>query len=87
MIVELGHFALILALAVAVVQGVVPLLGAWRNDQALMDVSRTAALAQFGLVALAFAALMHAHATSDFSVVNVVQNSHSAKPLLYKLSG
>jgi len=87
MIVELGHFALILALAVAVVQGVVPLVGAWRNDQALMDVARTAALAQFGLVALAFAALMHAHATSDFSVVNVFENSHSSKPLLYKLSG
>jgi cytochrome c-type biogenesis protein CcmF len=87
MIVELGHFALILALAVAVVQGVVPLVGAWRNDQALMDVARTAALAQLGLVALAFAALMHAHATSDFSVVNVFENSHSSKPLLYKLSG
>jgi cytochrome c-type biogenesis protein CcmF len=87
MIVELGHFALVLALAVAVVQGVVPLVGAWRNDQAMMDVARTAALAQLGLVVIAFAALMHAHATSDFSVVNVFENSHSSKPLLYKLSG
>ncbi len=87
MIVELGHFALILALAVALVQGSVPLIGARRGDAALMDVARTAALAQFLLIALSFGALMYAHATSDFSVANVVANSHSSKPLLYKLSG
>ncbi len=87
MIVELGHFALILALAVALVQGIVPMVGAHRRDPALMEVARTAALAQFMLIALSFGSLMYAHATSDFSVANVVANSHSSKPMLYKLAG
>jgi cytochrome c-type biogenesis protein CcmF len=84
---ELGHFALILALAVALVQGTVPLIGASRGDVRLMALARTAALTQAFLIALAFLALTQAYVTSDFSVANVVANSHSAKPLLYKLSG
>ena len=52
-----------------------------------MAVGRSAALAQFALIALAFAALMHAYVTSDFSVANVVENSHTDKPLLYKITG
>ena len=87
MIPELGHFALILALAVALVQGTLPLLGASRGDIRLMDLGRTAALTQALLVIVAFGALTQAYVTSDFSVVNVVANSHSAKPLLYKISG
>ncbi|MBL8658345.1 MAG: heme lyase CcmF/NrfE family subunit [Rhodospirillales bacterium] len=87
MIVELGHYALILALAVALIQGVVPMLGAQRRDAAFMEVARTGALAQFVLIALSFGSLMYAHATSDFSVANVVANSHSSKPMLYKLAG
>jgi cytochrome c-type biogenesis protein CcmF len=87
MIAEIGHFALALALAVALVQSAVPLVGAERNDTRLMGVAGPAALAQFGFVALAFASLMHAYIVSDFSVLNVVQNSHSAKPLLYKITG
>ncbi len=87
MIPELGHFALILALAVALVQGTLPLIGASRGDLRLMTLGRTAALTQAFLVLLAFGALTQAYVTSDFSVLNVVDNSHSAKPLLYKISG
>jgi cytochrome c-type biogenesis protein CcmF len=87
MIPELGHFALILALAVALVQGTLPLLGAARGDGRLMALGRTAALTQAFLVILAFGALTQAYVTSDFSVANVVANSHSAKPLIYKISG
>src|SRR5215468_4249787 len=87
MIPELGQYALILALAVALVQGTLPLIGAAKGDARLMELGRTAALTQAFLVILAFAALTQAYVTSDFSVANVVANSHSAKPLLYKLSG
>ncbi len=87
MIAELGHFALVLALAMAIVQFALPLYGAHRNDRVLMNVAAPAAMVQFTLVALAFAALMHAYVVSDFSVQNVYENSHSAKPLLYKISG
>ncbi len=87
MIVELGHFALILALATAVYQTVVPLYGAQAGSQRLMNVAAPAAFVQFALLLLAFAALTHAYVTSDFSVLNVWQNSHTAKPLLYKFTG
>ena len=87
MIVELGHFALILALLVAMVQMVVPHLGARARDQRLMAVGEPAAMAQFALVSLAFGALAYAYLSSDFSVANVARNSHSTKPAIYKLSG
>src|ERR1700726_399700 len=87
MITEIGHFALVLALCVAVLQAVVPLVGAARNDMALMGWARPAAITQFLFVAIAFFALMHAYAVSDFSLANVAANSNSTKPLLYKLSG
>ena len=87
MIDEIGHFALVLALCIAVLQAVVPLVGAARNDAALMGWARPAALAQFLFVAIAFFALMHAYAVSDFSLANVAANSSSMKPLLYKLTG
>ena len=87
MIIELGHFALILALAAALVQGSLPMIGAARGDAAWMALARPAAVVQLLLVVVAFAALTHAYVTSDFSVANVVANSHSAKPLLYKISG
>ena len=76
---EIGHLALWLALAVAVVQATLPLVGAARRDGALMEVGRSAALAQFACVAVAFLALTQAYVTSDFSVANVAENSHSAK--------
>lgn len=87
MIVELGHFALALALAVAVFQGVVPLWGAVKGDALLARLAPRAALAQFVLLSLAFAALANAYLSSDFSVANVFENSHSLKPFVYKWSG
>src|SRR3954449_10582053 len=87
MITELGHFALILALFVAIIQSSVPLIGAERRHLGWMAVGRSCALIEFGLIALAMLSLMHAYVTSDFSVINVVQNSHTDKPLLYKITG
>jgi cytochrome c-type biogenesis protein CcmF len=87
MIVETGHFALTLALAVALVQASLPMIGAARGNAAWMALARPAAAVQLAAVAVAFAALTQAYVTSDFSVANVVANSHSAKPLLYKFTG
>ena len=87
MIAEIGHCALVLALALAVVQGTLPLIGAQRGDAVWMGLARPAAVTQCAFVIIAFLALMHAYVTSDFSIVNVAQNSHTAKPLLYKISG
>lgn len=87
MIVELGHFALILAFAVACVQMVVPLVGAQKGWRGWMAVGEPAATAQFLLVAVSFAALTYAFVTSDFSLRLVVLNSHTDKPMLYKVSG
>jgi len=84
---EIGHYALVLALALALVQSVLPLWGARRGDQALMAVGPAVAVAQLAFVALAFAMLMVAYLQSDFSVENVWQNSHSAQPIIYKISG
>lgn len=87
MIAESGHYALVLALALALIQSVVPIVGARWRDTALMNVARSAALAQLLFVAASFAALVTLHVTSDFSVVNVYENSHSLKPLIYKITG
>lgn len=87
MIAEIGHFALILAFAVAVFQMIVPLVGASKGWFSWMEAGRPAALAQFGLVGISFACLTVAFVTSDFSVKLVYDNSHTAKPLLYKISG
>ena len=87
MIVEFGHFALILALAVAVLQSTLPLWGAYRRNSALMALAEPAAMMQFVLVSASFAALTYAFVTSDFSLLLVVQNSHTLKPMLYKVSG
>ncbi len=87
MIAELGQFALILAFATALYQTTVPLYGAWRGDQRLMAVAPPAAMLQVCLIAVAFGCLTWAYVTSDFSVENVYMNSHSDKPLIYKISG
>jgi cytochrome c-type biogenesis protein CcmF len=87
MITELGHFALILAFMVAIVQAIVPMVGAHKRWSSWMAVAEPAANVQFLLTGFAFAALMYAFITSDFSVRLVVLNSHSAKPMLYKISG
>ena len=87
MIPELGHIALILALCLALVQGVLPLVGAARNMPAWVALAPQAAMGQAVLVAFAFGCLTYAYVTSDFSVLNVAENSHTLKPLLYKISG
>ena len=87
MIIEFGHYALVLALAASILQALLPIIGARRGEAALMQAGTTAAMASFGLVALSFGALTYAHVTSDFSVANVWENSHSMIPLLYKFSG
>src|ERR1700756_499499 len=87
MIAEFGHYALVLALALALVQASVPMVGARTNDPVLMAVAGPTAVAQFCFIAIAFAALTMCYVRSDFSVINVFENSHSAKPLIYKLSG
>ncbi len=87
MIIELGHFALILAFMVAIVQSVLPLLGAYLRDGRMMALAGPSALAQAGLIALAFGALTYGFVFSDFSLKLVVENSHTAKPLLYKVTG
>ncbi|AUN30937.1 heme lyase CcmF/NrfE family subunit [Niveispirillum cyanobacteriorum] len=87
MIPEIGHYALVLALLLAVAQSVMPLVGAARRDVAWMETGRMAAFAQLAAITISFAALMQAHVVSDFSVLNVVNNSHSLKPMLYKVAG
>jgi len=87
MITELGHFALILAFLVAIVQMVVPMIGAQKRWGSWMAVAEPAANAQFALTLVSFGALMYAFIVSDFSLQLVVANSHSAKPMLYKISG
>ena len=87
MIVETGHFALILALALALIQSSVPIVGAARGERRLMAVAGPAALAEMVAILLSFLALTWAHVVSDFSVLNVVENSHSLKPMIYKVSG
>jgi cytochrome c-type biogenesis protein CcmF len=87
MIPELGHFAVILALIVAIAQGTLPLLGAAQRQWPLVEFAKPAAYVQAGLLLVAFLCLTHAYVTSDFSVLNVWQNSHTEKPMLYKISG
>jgi cytochrome c-type biogenesis protein CcmF len=87
MIAELGLFALILALLLAVAQGTIPLIGAARGDAALMGVGRSAAFGQLFFVGLAYAALTYAFITDDFSLSYVASHSNSLLPTQYKISG
>ncbi len=86
MIAEIGHFALILALVVALVQAIIPLIGAARNDAGWMAVAAPASVVQFACVAASFACLVYSFAISDFSVVNVAQNSNSLQPMIFKVA-
>ncbi len=84
---EIGHFALVAAFVLAGLQMSAPLWGAYKGDMRLMELGRITALGQFALVLLAFSALVNAFVVSDFSVLNVAENSHSTKPMLYKVAG
>jgi cytochrome c-type biogenesis protein CcmF len=85
-IAEIGHYALVLALVLALVQAVVPMIGARIGDATLMNVAGATAGAQFAFVAASFAALTWCYVASDFSVINVYENSHSLMPLIYKFT-
>ena len=86
MIPEFGHFALILALLLALIQGILPLIGAARNQATFMDIARPAAQGQFLFVAIAFACLAYSFITNDFSVLNVATNSNSQLPTAYRFA-
>ena len=86
MIPELGQIALLLALATALIQGTLPLLGAARGRTDWMSLARPAAQTQFLLVALAFGCLVSSFVRHDFSVLNVATNSNSALPLFYRVA-
>jgi cytochrome c-type biogenesis protein CcmF len=87
MIIEIGHYALVLALATALIVSVLPVAGARRGDAAMMALAPTGSLVLFALVAFSFGVLTWAYMVSDFSVANVWENSHSLMPLIYKFSG
>jgi len=87
MIAELGHYLLVLALGLALLQAILPMIGAARGDGRMMMLGQPAAYGQFFFSFLAFLALSYAYVISDFSVAVVARNSHSLKPLLYKISG
>ena len=86
MIAELGHYALVLALALGLIQSVAPIVGALKQDAALMRLASSTALMQFAFVAISFIALIICYVTSDFSVATVFENSHSMMPLVYKIT-
>ncbi|BCG96015.1 heme lyase CcmF/NrfE family subunit [Mesorhizobium sp. 131-2-1] len=85
--VETGHFALVLAFALSLVQMLVPLYGARVGNRKMMAVAGPVAVTGFALTALSFTALASAYAGSDFSVASVWENSHSLQPLIYKITG
>jgi cytochrome c-type biogenesis protein CcmF len=87
MFAELGHLAVVIAFAIAILQSIIPMIGASKGYAGWMDAARPAAIAQFIAILFAFAMLTIAFVTSDFSVKLVASNSHSLKPMLYKVSG
>ncbi|QNP40888.1 heme lyase CcmF/NrfE family subunit [Lysobacter solisilvae (ex Woo and Kim 2020)] len=84
MLPELGQFALVLALLIAAVQAILPLVGAQRGIGAWMAIARPAAYAQFALVALAFGVLTYGFVSQDFSIKYVATNSNSLLPMVYR---
>jgi cytochrome c-type biogenesis protein CcmF len=86
MIPELGHFSLIIALAMALTQGVLPIWGAARGNRVLMGLARPVAVGQFVFLGLAFASLAYSFINNDFSVLYVAENSNSHLPLHYRFA-
>jgi cytochrome c-type biogenesis protein CcmF len=87
MIPELGNFSLMLALCLALLQGTLPIAGAFRDNQRWMALARPAAVGQFMFLSLAFAALVYAFVSNDFSVSYVASNSNSSLPVVYRIAG
>jgi len=86
MIAEIGHYALVLAFALALAQSVLPMIGAQRGIRPWMAFARPAAFAQLAFVGLAFLMLVACFVRSDFSVAIVYEHSHSLQPLIYKIA-
>jgi len=86
MIVEIGHFALILAACVALVQGVLPLAGTLNDNQRWQALARPSAFLQFLLIAFSFAVLVHGALTDDFSIKYISEHSNSLLPTQYKFA-
>jgi len=86
MIPELGHYALVLALTLGLIQAIAPIIGARAHDASLMQLASSTAVVQFAFVGLAFLALVVCYVSSDFSVATVYENSHSMMPLIYKIT-
>ena len=86
MIPELGHFALILALAMAITQSILPLIGAHTGNSALMALARPSARGQFLFVAIAYGCLTYSFINNDFSVLLAAQHSNSTLPLVYRIT-
>ncbi|GAB3538281.1 heme lyase CcmF/NrfE family subunit [Noviherbaspirillum agri] len=86
MIPELGNFALMLALAIALAQGILPIAGSFNGNRQWMAVARPATAGQFVLITFAFACLVYSFITNDFSVHNVASNSNSNLPIYYRIA-
>ncbi|EMC0408192.1 heme lyase CcmF/NrfE family subunit [Vibrio fluvialis] len=86
MIAEIGHFALILALALAVLLSVLPLVGASKNNHVLMNAARPLSIGMFMMLALSFGILLWAFYTNDFTLQYVASNSNSQLPWYYRLT-
>ena len=86
MIPEIGHFALIITLAIAIVQAIIPIAGVSLNKPQWMALARPTARAQFLFIGISFACLLYAFVTSDFSVKLIANNSHTQMPMIYKVS-
>ena len=86
MIPELGHFALIVALAMALAQSVLPLIGAQTGNAAWMSLAKPSARGQFLFIAIAYGCLTHAFINNDFSVLLAAQHSNSTLPLVYRIT-
>ncbi len=87
MIPEIGNFSLMLALCLALVQGILPIAGSFRGNERWMALARPAAAGQFFFVSLAFVCLIYAFVTNDFSVTYVASNSNSMLPVYYRVAG
>jgi len=83
---EIGHFALILALSLALCQGVLPLIGAHKNDETLMSVAKPAAFGQMLFVIVSFVCLAWSFLQNDFSILYVANHSLRALPNVYKIA-
>ncbi|WP_317992989.1 heme lyase CcmF/NrfE family subunit [Bartonella gliris] len=87
MLVELGHIFLAAAFAVSLLEAFLSALGVWWRERSLLQTAVPLTYITFALLLLSFLIVVHAHIVSDFSVLNVVENSHSEKPMLYKITG